>query len=221
MENLDDIKVKSKIITILEHYDEISSDNGTNEIVEKIQMFVENMKMFSKNLIALIEEMAEVTDTINTSKKTTCEFKNSKDIISYSKYIELSIPLYIIHFIKNSNYAKIPKNISITNYNNLVKENRYKLLRQCNQIILLWKTMSNGHYIVLSVILSNINEINFYQKLFFLSHVGGSNLQECKYYWNMFNKVTVDKLINKNRLLSFREAIYNLISKDNYHNIDF
>jgi hypothetical protein len=218
MDNFDNLVIRNKIIDILTDQNEINDkNNDMNEIVEKIKMFTSNLEIFSVNLINLIEKFS------NASKPQITNIPNSQmdQNISYSEYIKLSLPLYVIYFLKKSSNCaiKLPACISITNYDNLVQEEKYKSLRKCHQIILMWKSIGDGCYIILSIILADINEIDFIQKRYFISYVGGTNITECEYNWNAYNKTNIDKLITDKRIMTLRDAVNKLITIDNYDEI--
>lgn len=225
MENLDNLVIRNKIIEILKDNDEINSQNcEVNEIVKQIKAFMLNMETFSTNLINLIKTLSNVNQPaiINDSNISSDVNDEVVQNISYDKYLKLSLPLHVIYFIKkySDGSIKFPKYVSITNYHNLIKEEEYKLLRQCHQVILMWKSIGNGHYIILSIILADINETNFNQKRYFISHVGGSDITECEYNWNAFNKININKLINNDRLKTLNESIYDLITITDFSKLD-
>lgn len=221
MDKFDNLVIRNKIIDILSNQNEINSEHDdVNEIVDKIKMFMSNLETFSINLINMIEKFPKTNNQeISNTKSDNSTRENKK--ISYDKYINLSLPLYVIYFFKKSSICtiKLPSCVSITSYDNLVKESEYKSLRTCHQVILMWKNIGNGCYIILSIILADINEIDFYQKRYFISYVGGTNINECEHNWNAYNKINVDKLIHGNHLMSLREAIHKLITIDDYSDL--
>ena len=222
MDKFDNLVIRNKIIDILSNQNEINpKHDDVNEIVDKIKMFISNLEMFSINLINLIEKFPKANNKEISNSNNNNNSKENKNI-SYDKYINLSLPLYVIYFLKKSLACtvKLPSCISITSYDNLVKENEYKSLRKCHQVILMWKNIGNGCYIILSIILADINEIDFYQKRYFISYVGGADIKECEHNWNAYNKTNIDKLINGKHLMPLREAIYKLITIDDYSNLN-
>lgn len=168
-------------------YQLINNDNYTKEdISNKIKLFVNRITDNTKQLVEILNTI------INIKTIQKYEIIDSGDI-DFSKYILLPLPLYIIHFMKYCYEIKLklPENIAITTYHNLLKESVYKFNREINQIILLWKDKKNGKYDVLSIITKDINELDITKKNCFIYEVGGSKIDETYYNWNRYRECLV------------------------------
>ena len=119
------------------------------------------IKLFVNKITDNANKMVEIVNTITNIKSIQKYEIIDSDNIDFSKYILLPLPLYIIYFMKYCYEIKLklPENIAMNTYHNLLKESVYRFNREINQIILLWKDKHNGKYDILSIITKNINEL--------------------------------------------------------------
>lgn len=227
MQLFDDIYLRSKIVHLLEENNKISSEDCTSDIIlSRAIKLLSEIEIYYKELseVLLNYEIVVGPKPINDMiYQTQLTFNKSYNISMSSdeKFSDITIPLYIIYVLIKlaENNTILPKYISVTNFSNLKKEEQYMKSRECNQMILFWRDMDDGHYIVLSIIMLDVNELDFEQNIFFLSHVGGTTIEECEELWNKYNKTTIDYLIINKNLMSLKNALKKLTTIKTYDNI--
>ena len=195
----DNSLIKKRIIQILENNFE-----NLHIATIKIKEFVNRMNINTMFLIKLI--------TINNNNNNIKKIKNNS--INFKDYLSLPLPLHIIHFIKNcyDNQIEIPITLTLTNYNNLLKEKDYMLERNTKQIILLWKERKKNTYDLLSIITTNLNEINIRQLNCFIFRISGENDIEIKKSWEKFNTISFEELFKNKQLFTFRQCLIKLLT---------
>lgn len=197
-------KVKQRIIDLIQ-----SGSNGKadfDNIKSTFNKFKNFLSKINENTIKLF-----IFFTNSDTNKVVAV--NGTEMNSFDNYIDLNLPLYLIHFLKFCEEMTITcsNGVNINGYDNLVKENMYQKDRNCNQIILMWKDIGMGRFRILSFVSSNFNEFDFFEKKFFIYEVGGIRHEEVEESWKVFNEITVLDLLEDMKLISFIEGISKMI----------
>jgi len=172
--------MKRRIVQILEY--EIQKDCKEIDIgmvIKKFKEFITNMTDNTNsltNLLSSFNNEAFGNEYESPGNKLFAHneiIKSSNKIINYNEYLQIKLPLYLIHFIKycKDTNVEIPRNIYLTNYGNLLKEQNYKNQRDASQIIIMWKDIGNNRYALLSFITTDLNELDIDQDKYFIKWI--------------------------------------------------
>jgi len=190
--NLNDTTVKSSFVSFL--------DNKSSEETPK----------GNKNLEKIIENTKSIIKILSDSNLIEHSDVKREEDHHYSGYSELGIPLYIIHFVKYCNKEKIifGDKITLTTYENLCKENNYRICRIAGHMILMWKQIKENSYAILSIIPKDIDELDFNQNKYFVTVVDIDDITS----WQKFNTLSRVELYHEQKLKSFKDALTILIN---------
>ena len=212
--------MKRRIVQILEY--EIQKDCKEIDIgmvIKKFKEFITNMTDNTNsltNLLSSFNNEAFGNEYESPGNKLFAHneiIKSSNKIINYNEYLQIKLPLYLIHFIKycKDTNVEIPRNIYLTNYGNLLKEQNYKNQRDASQIIIMWKDMGNNRYALLSFITTDLNELDIDQDKYFISYVGGKTTSQVEHTWEKYNRTKLEDLIKLNKLKNIKECLLDLL----------
>mgnify|MGYP000501165354 CR=1 FL=1 len=200
-------KVKQRILDILESSaGKKANEDNIKDLFGKLQTYLNKINSNSIKLYFLLNQ--------NTKNTILAKLNDDKEVTSFDDYLELNLPLYLVHFLKQCEEKNLieSNNIVINCFENLKKENIYQKKRGCNQFVLMWKEIYPNKYKILSFISSNFNEFDFDEKKYFITMVGGDTLEESDNSWKNYNSTNIlDLLSGDSYLLSLEDGIKKML----------
>lgn len=125
---------------------------------------------------------------------------------SFNKFSRFNLPIYLLYIIKK--YQSVQDTgISITNYENLLKESKYADKRKLGQMIIMWRK-TDKNFRILSYYAENIVEDKFDEKAYFLWDIDCSCKDKYANSWKEYSLAPINKI----KLMTLHEAVVALQS---------
>jgi hypothetical protein len=160
-----------------------ASNYGGKQPVETIKKFLFEVDEFALSIALKLNKSPSISED------------------SFNKFSKFNLPIYLLYIIKK--YQSVcDTGISITNYNNLIKETDYSKERKLGQIVVIWKR-KDSMFQIISYCSKKITENNFNEKSYFLWNIDCTDQDTYTNSWKEYSLVSLDKI----NLLTLNEAV--------------
>ena len=170
------------------------------------------MDILHENLEHVLKDMPNIN--IVGTQKDVEDYQNERkenNHFNIKNMVKYGLPYYYINFAQEATKQGFTEEpFTILNGKNLEEQYKLSLEDPHKKMLLVHKYLGMGHYSGLVVFRDQLDD-DFNKKIYFIVQLGGSNGYDQEYSWNEYKVLSQNDV--KDQLLSFKEAIQQLINK--------
>ncbi len=200
---------------IHKYFSKITTDKQNLINSKLLKVYESDINCYTDNLIKI---MIQHYKTLETYGDIKYKYSIDNEYFDSFIFIQLNFPYYYINFLEKIIKNKLNKNpILFSTGDNLKSKYDAMKIKGNNMLILVERYLGMGHYLVLSVLMDEINE-DIDNPIYYIYHVGGSNGLDRDGSWNEYINLDKQTLLKNNKLKPFKDAIHELLTSGPFDN---